>query len=38
LRLIEAVRELAVRHGPPAVDHCLRMVDSVRKLLDQTQG
>jgi ActR/RegA family two-component response regulator len=38
LRLIEAVRELAVRHGPPAVDHCVRMVDSVRKLLDQTQG
>lgn len=38
LRLIEAVRELAVRHGPPAVDHCVRLVDSVRKLLDQTHG
>lgn len=38
LRLIEAVRELAVRYGPPAVDHCVRLVDSVRKLLDQTQG
>lgn len=38
LRLIEAVRELAVRYGPPAVDHCVRMVESVRKLLDQTGG
>lgn len=38
LRLIEAVRELAVRHGPPAVDHCLRVVESVKKLLDQMQG
>jgi ActR/RegA family two-component response regulator len=38
LRLIEAVRELAVRHGPPAVDHCVRVVESVKKLLDQAQG
>lgn len=38
LRLLEAVRELAVRHGPPAVDHCLRVVQSVKHLLDQTQG
>jgi hypothetical protein len=38
LRLLEAVRELAVRHGPPAVDHCLRVVQSVKKLLDDTQG
>lgn len=35
LRLIETVRELAVKHGPPAVDHCIRLVDSVRILLDQ---
>jgi ActR/RegA family two-component response regulator len=34
LRLAEAVRELAVRHGPPAVEHCTRMVQSVRELLD----
>lgn len=38
LRLIEAVRELAVQHGPPAVDHCVRVVESVKRLLDQTQG
>lgn len=38
LRLIEAVRELAVRHGPPAVDHCVRVIESVKKLLDQLQG
>lgn len=34
LRLAEAVRELAVRHGPPAVEHCIRLVTSVRELLD----
>ena len=34
LRLAEAVRELAVRHGPPAVEHCIRLVNSVRELLD----
>jgi len=38
LRLLEAVRALAVRHGPPAVDHCLRVVESVKTLLDQAQG
>jgi two-component system, NtrC family, nitrogen regulation response regulator NtrX len=38
LRLIEAIRVLAVRHGQPAIDHCLTMVESVRKLLEQTQG
>lgn len=38
LRLIETVRELALRHGPPAVDHCVRVVESVKKLLDQIQG
>ncbi len=36
LKLMEAVRVLAVRHGPPAVDHCLRLVESVRQLLDET--
>jgi hypothetical protein len=36
LRLAEAVRELAVRHGPAAVAHCVRMVESVRAMLDET--
>ena len=35
LRLAEAVRELAVRHGEPAVEHCIRLVQSVRELLDR---
>jgi hypothetical protein len=34
LKLVEAVRGLAVRHGPAAVDHCVRMVNDLRKLLD----
>src|SRR5262249_22692603 len=34
LRLIEAVRVLAVRHGPAAVRHCTRLVQSLRDLLD----
>lgn len=38
LKLIEAVRELALRHGPPAVDHCIRVVQSVRLLLDSAVG
>ena len=36
LRLAEAVRELAVRHGPSAVAHCVRMVESVRAMLDES--
>jgi DNA-binding NarL/FixJ family response regulator len=35
LQLVEAVRALAVRHGPVAVDHCIRMVNDLRKLLDE---
>lgn len=35
LRLAEAIRELAVRHGSAAVQHCIRLVDSLRNLLDQ---
>jgi ActR/RegA family two-component response regulator len=35
LRLAEAVRELAVRHGEPAVEHCIRLVTGVRELLDE---
>jgi two-component system nitrogen regulation response regulator NtrX len=34
LRLAEAVRELAVRHGEPAVEHCILLVQSVRELLN----
>lgn len=38
LRLVEAVRSLAVRHGPSAVDHCVRVVNDLRKLLDEVTG
>jgi hypothetical protein len=38
LRLVEAVRALALRHGPRAVDHCVRVVNDLRKLLDELTG
>jgi hypothetical protein len=38
LRLAEAVRVLALRHGPPAVQHCTRLVESLRALLDSVTG
>jgi DNA-binding response OmpR family regulator len=38
LKLVEAVRALAVRHGPQAVEHCTRMVIDLRKLLDNISG
>lgn len=38
LRLAEAVRALAVRHGAPAVEHCIRVVESLRKMLDANAG
>ena len=38
LELAEAIRELAVRHGSPAVRHCVRLVKDVRDLLDETSG
>jgi hypothetical protein len=38
VRLAEAVRELAVRHGPGAVRHCIRLVESLRQLLDSVTG
>jgi hypothetical protein len=38
LRLVEAVRALALRHGPRAVDHCVRVVSDLRKLLDELTG
>jgi two-component system, NtrC family, nitrogen regulation response regulator NtrX len=34
VRLAEAVRVLALRHGPAAVQHCIRLVESLRALLD----
>jgi hypothetical protein len=38
LRLAEAIRELVLRHGAPAVDHCVRLVASLRELLDAVTG
>jgi len=38
LQLMEAVRELSVRHGPAAVEHCVTLVQSLRTLLDNTVG
>ncbi len=38
LRLAEAVRVLALRHGPPAVRHCTDMAESLRRLLDEAAG
>jgi ActR/RegA family two-component response regulator len=38
LRLAEAVRALAARHGPAALRHCQRLVESVRQLLDAVTG
>jgi two-component system, NtrC family, nitrogen regulation response regulator NtrX len=38
LRLAEAVRVLALRHGPKAVEHCTRLVESLRALLDEAAG
>jgi ActR/RegA family two-component response regulator len=34
LSLLEAIRVLSARHGPPAVRHCARLVEGVRELLD----
>jgi two-component system, NtrC family, nitrogen regulation response regulator NtrX len=38
LRLAEAIRVLAVRHGAPAVAHCIQLVESLRQLLDDMTG
>jgi hypothetical protein len=35
LRLAEAIRVVALRHGPRAVDHCTRLVEDLRRLLDE---
>jgi two-component system nitrogen regulation response regulator NtrX len=33
--LAEAIRVLAVKHGAPALEHCTRLVEQLRTLLDQ---
>jgi ActR/RegA family two-component response regulator len=38
LRLAEAIRVLAVRHGEPALQHCLALVEHLRQLLDAVTG
>jgi ActR/RegA family two-component response regulator len=38
LRLVEAIRALAVRHGSSAVQHCIVLVEQLRKLLDAVTG
>jgi two-component system, NtrC family, nitrogen regulation response regulator NtrX len=38
LQLVDAVRQLAVRHGPIAVEHCIRLVNELRSLLDGVTG
>ena len=38
LRLAEAVRVLALRHGETAVRHCTEMVEGLRRLLDEATG
>jgi hypothetical protein len=38
LRLAEAIRVLALRHGPAAVRHCVQLVEGVRRLLDNVTG
>lgn len=38
LRLAEAIRVLAVRHGSPAVQHCIQLVEGLRRLLDEMSG
>jgi two-component system nitrogen regulation response regulator NtrX len=35
LKLIEAIRALALRHGPEAVNHCITLVASLQTLLDR---
>jgi ActR/RegA family two-component response regulator len=38
VRLAEAIRALAVRHGPASLRHCVRLIESVRALLDEATG
>jgi ActR/RegA family two-component response regulator len=38
VKLAEAIRVLALRHGAPAVGHCLVLVQNLQRLLDTTSG
>jgi ActR/RegA family two-component response regulator len=38
LHLAEAIRTLAAKHGQPAVEHCLALVEQVQALLDRATG
>jgi two-component system nitrogen regulation response regulator NtrX len=38
LRLAESIRVLALRHGTPAIRHCIALVESLRQLLDEMTG
>src|SRR5438874_4420331 len=38
VKLAEAIRVLALRHGAPAVRHCLVLVQNLRALLDTVSG
>jgi two-component system nitrogen regulation response regulator NtrX len=38
LRLAEAIRILATKHGQPALEHCLALIERVQALLDQATG
>ena len=36
LHLAEAIRVLALKYGQRALDHCLQLVQSTQRLLDET--
>jgi two-component system, NtrC family, nitrogen regulation response regulator NtrX len=38
IRLVEAIRVLAIKHGSLAVDHCIHLVESLKDLLDGITG
>lgn len=38
LRLAEAIRVLALRHGEPALRHCAHLVENLKNLLDAVTG
>jgi len=38
LRLAEAIRVLGQRHGRRAIQHCVRLVEDLRELLDEVSG
>jgi DNA-binding NarL/FixJ family response regulator len=38
IQLLEAVRALARRHGPAAIEHCTKLANDLRQLLDRQAG